>query len=237
MKFSYPRLLVLLPILSLGCPDKDTLSDEILAGDVDLCAGLSGQPAPDTGFAWDLEGEVLGEVAGDDLDTGEPCSGSERVIEIAADDGKSYQLGYGLYDEDDALIASSLGLAAGDRVQLELLATIGYFYTGYGLVLRREGALVAAISDNKAPSLDELSVGEGDQIASEDNDCGERRGWELVFTADDTLTLAPVASGELTVSGVPMSALALAAWDWSPESGESCTDLIGFWEWAVVPEL
>lgn len=230
------HLLWIAPLLSLGCPGPGKLDDQVTAGGVRVCAGLAGEPAPDTGFTWDVDGEVLGEVDGADLGSDEACYGTDQVIQVAGDDGGTYQLGLALLDEDGATIPASLGLSAGDRVNLSLLAEIGYFYTGYGLVLRRDEQLVAAVSDNKPPTVAGLDVSRGEQVASEPNECGERRGWQLVFTADDTQTLAPVASGPLTVAGVPMTATALAAWDWGGD-GDQCTDLLSFWEWAVLLDL
>lgn len=227
-----------LPLLCLTAGSladcKGALSDRIVAGDVSLCAGVVGQPPPDTGFTWDLEGDVLGDVPGDGLDTAEPCHGASRVLEVAADDGETYHLGYTFRDQDDEVIEARLGPGEGDHVHVELLATIGYFYTGYGLVLRQDDALVAAVADNREPRLDEISVEAGRQVASVDDACGERRGWEMVFTGDDTLKLAPVSSGTLSVAGIPMTAWAFAAWNWDDGAGSQCTDLLGFWEWAMI---
>ncbi len=231
--FTAIRATLILAFLSPLLSCKTRLADEITAGDVHLCAGIVGQPEPDTGFAWDVEGEVVEDVPGDGLSADEPCAGAERVLKIAADDGQTYHLGYGLSDAEDAPIAAELAVEAGDRVRMELLATIGYFYTGHGLALHRGETLLAAIADNKAPPLDALRVVEGDQLAAEETECGDQRGWEMVFEADERLALAPVASGALTVAGAPMQAWALAGWDWEPQSGDLCTDLLSFWEWAV----
>lgn len=236
MARSNHRVLTPLLILTVGCPTRcaGSLSDEIVSGDVSLCAGIVGQPPPDTGFAWDLEGDVVGDVPGDALDTAEPCQGAARVLKVAADDGATYNLGYTLRDADREVMEASLGLGDGDRVRVELLATIGYFYTGYGLAVYQDDALVAAIADNKRPGLDGLTVTSGEQVASEDDECGEQRGWEMVFTGDDTLTLTPVSTGTLSVAGIPMTAWAIAAWDWGDDGETECSDLLSFWEWAVI---
>lgn len=220
-------------LLSLvACPG-DKLSDQIMDGEVSLCAQEVGAAAADTGYTLELEGEVLGDGPGEELDTAEPCRGSARVLRVAGDDGATWNLGYTLRDNEHALIAASAGLDEGDRVSVELLATIGYFYTGYGLVVREGDQLVAAIADNKAPPLgDELSVERGRKIASLTNDCGLQEGYELDFTGDEALTLAPVQSGALSVGGVALTAYALAEWGW--EDNGFCTDLIGATEWAVL---
>lgn len=220
--------------LLLGCPgaDKAPLSDEINAGGASLCAQISGQAEADTGFTWEIDGEVLSDGPGAALDTATPCRELDRVLQVEGDDGQTYNLGYQLRDDADAPLSASLGVTPGERVQLELLATIGYFYTGYALTLWEGEALIAAIADNREPHPDGLSVTRGEQIARVPDECGERIGWEMVFSGDEALTLAPVDTGELTVGGRPMTVVARAGWGWGEDT--TCTDLTGYWEWAVV---
>ena len=224
------------PLLALlaGCPgdDKDDLADEITAGGVSLCAQISGEPEADTGFTWDLEGEVLADGPGDALDEGAPCRELDRVLQVQGSDGQTYNLGYALRDAAAAPLEAALPLSPGDPVQIELLATIGYFYTGYALTLTQGDALVAAFADHREPHVTGLRVQRGAAVAREPDECGEKTGWQMIFTGDEALTLSPVAVGALDVGGRAMSVAALAAWGWGEET--TCTDLSGGWEWALI---
>lgn len=70
-------------------------------------------------------------------------------------------------------------------------------------------------------------------IARKETDCEPIEGFEIEFEADGHVVLTPVDTGLLHVGGLPLTALAIASWDYGESSFCGTTDATGVVAWAV----
>jgi hypothetical protein len=188
------------------------------------------------GAAVDLELDgVVGAIDGATTQ----CAQSTRTITFEDGEGVTHTLGFSVFDADGADITPALDLAPGAtisvlyRYRLVFGSTAGVVVSdGEGLVAALEqGGWGGALQAGDVPGLD-VSVG-SEIVAEERTACEPKQGRELIFAADETVTLTPVASTDLTVDGTPATALALAAYEYSDGGSCSVEDNTGFTTWAV----
>lgn len=214
-----------------------------LVGGVDVgdaAASLDG-PDEDTGWydtrTFEIDGVVtdLGPSASPIDDALHPVWGElEAGVELETEDGARYRVSWRFGDADGESWTQDPDLNLGDAVHLHF-DSVQSWGTASGFVLTDAEGLVVALEDGSwGPALDPSAYPvtvESGAVAGSDNDgCGRREQYELVF--DDTLALVPGESEVLWVDDeVAVTAWALSNYDWLTIR---CTDTSDVDRWALT---
>lgn len=235
-------LLLLLPLAApmVACTGEEASGE---AGRMRLCLGRDGAASQEFGeILHTITGTVVSDGPGEEppgLPT--PCSTApSRVLVVDDRAGDRWSLGYGVSDADadgqpGADLTPALDVAPGDSVTLRFRG-LHDFGDAYGFVLTDRDGVIAAFEDGSwGPGLADddvpgLAVTRGAQIVAVDTDCGRVASYKTIFTGDSAVTLAAVNEGAFTLGGAPMTALAVADWDYLTTE---CTDTAGARLWAV----
>jgi len=223
--------------LLMGCPTTDggiwwdtgdDPSGEITRGRVRVCTDQSANMQ-------DLDLDISGVVIA--LNDGSvDCSQS---VTLTLDDGSVASFGYTLVDADEQDITPPLDLETGEtvwgvyRYKLVFGSVAGLsLEDDAGFVLAAdEGGYAGALSADDIP----FSVSQGeDVIGRERDDCVIKNQYEVIFEADDSVTLAPVASGAISFHGRTFAAYAISAIGYDAGRNCSISDLTDSLSWAVV---
>ena len=70
-------------------------------------------------------------------------------------------------------------------------------------------------------------------VANETTPCQPIEGFEIAFEGSDTISLRPVSSGTVQVDGDPLTAWAIAAWDYGQSANCEISDASGYVTWMV----
>lgn len=205
-------------------------------GRIDLCLD-------DQGGGNDVDLEVEGTLGSVDGSTTQ-CAQSTRTLTFDDGEGVTHTLGITVLDDDGADITPALDLEPGATISVLYRYRMVWGSTAGVVVTDAEGLVAAfeqggwggALQAGDVPGL-EVTVG-SEIVAEQRTACEPRQGRELVFGADETVTLTPVTSRALTVDGVGATALALAAYEYGDGGTCNVEDNTGFTTWAVYrPKL
>lgn len=184
--------------------------------------------------------EVVGQITADraaetDPSAGVRCDGAVRELEVSTPGGDEWVVGYG-WSEGGLDVTPRLGVTPNSSVVLRF-RWVTSFGDAAGFTLYEEDRLVAALDVGTwGPALtpDDLPPGvrvsQGRVTGSDRQDCGHRVARELVFEADETVTLEAVDRAPIRVDGIPSDAWALGGWGWEEAT---CADLAGEFSWAL----
>ena len=101
-----------------------------------------------------------------------------------------------------------------------------------GLVMAAdEGAWGGAISGESLDFSVSLSAA---PIAQESSECSTTDGYEIVFGADENVSVPPVSSATLTLDGLALTAMAIRAAEFGPGTNCFVTDQTDYMTWAVA---
>lgn len=220
-----PSLRPLVLVFAVGC-----VAQPVERGDVVVC--LDGERSWGPDIDLELSGTVTSIGAGDD-----PC-----VWGATLDDGAGTvaSIGFGVRDAEGGDLTPPIDLVAGDTVQLTYRYRVvwgdvaGFVLSdGVGVVVAaEEGAWGGALHASDVPGLT-VQRGE-DVVATEPTECQPIEGYEIVYTGDEALTLTPVSSGTVQIGGAPLTAMALAAYDYGASATCQVADQTGETSWVVV---
>lgn len=212
-------------LLLTGCPPADVDRGQVL-----VCLD-GGRPAEMEDLDLTVEGTVTAVGAG----TG-GCA-VDVTIEDAA--GSATTIGLAVSDHANADVTPALDVAVGDAVSLLYRYRFVWGDTA-GFVLSDADGLVVAAEEGywggalRDGDVSGLTVTRGEEVlSSEPTDCLPVEGFDLTFAGDDTATLIPVDSTTVSVGGVEVTALAVAAWDHGEPTGCDMSDATGVTAWVV----
>lgn len=157
-----------------------------------------------------------------DLDWGDSVT---RVLRVDVE-GKLWTVGYQALDENGHDITPKVGFKAGQSVHLTL-ARRQPFGDYYAFSARSENGLLLAINDGMrtdipADAIEGLKVTLGDKTgATQDDQCGTREAYELVFTAETSANLGAGHIAATTLEDGPAEVMNISAWSYE---GAGCTD-------------
>lgn len=218
-------LLALLALLT-GCPATEIVE----RGAVTVCLD-GGRPSGDD----DVDLAISGTVTAVGAATAD-CGPSVTVEDAA---GAATTVALRVTDAAAADITPPIDVAIGDAVELVYRWRLVWGDVA-GFVLSDDGGLVVAAEEGgwggalEAGDVPGLTVRRGDApVASEASSCQPREAFELVFEADDTVTLVAVDSAPVTIAGVAATALAVAVWDYGESEGCQISDGTGYTSWVV----
>ena len=165
---------------------------------------------------------------------------STRTYTVADELKGTYTFGFEIRDDSQADMTPQLEVDEGDEVSLLYRDRLVWGDVA-GFVLEDfEGALIAAGDEGTWGSaldlgdVDGLSVDRGEEVVSrEEGECQPIEGYEIEFSADDDAVLTPIDAEEITIEGLPFTAIGVAAWDYGESKDCQMTDVTGVTAWAV----
>lgn len=214
-------------VLLAGCPlsGKETVE----RGGLGAC--IDGARAPAEGEVVSLTGSVTA-ITPDDPDCG-------TLITVDDGAGTAHTVGLLVRDADGVADAPVVALEVGAPVSLLYrYAMVWGDVTGFVLT-DDTGVILAAEEGGWGGALQEgdvagLTVTRGDEVvATEATDCMPIEGFSLTFSGDTSVELVPVSEGEVTVGGQPLTARAVAAWDYGQGTNCEMSDVSGYSSWVV----
>jgi hypothetical protein len=175
-------------------------------GSLQVCSGDFELPGEDEG--------VSGQGTVTALDDSSDCT---RSVTLEDEDGLSLTLGLTVTDAAGLDVTPDWTLAEGDLVDFTFRQRM-VWGTVSGFVLADAAGLMLAAEEGGwggallSEDLEGLEVSTGEEVvAITEGDCLTREGHEIHFQGDEMLTLLPVSSGELSLSGETLTATALRA--------------------------
>ena len=237
--------LLLLPIvLALSaCVDRSDVTTEADRGTMALCLGSDGDASINGESAtFTFTGTVTVDTPADDMDWSQPTDGvvgcgvePSRVLEVLGDDGTTWWVGYGLWDEAGADGTPALEVSPGAPVDLVFRA-IASFGSAAGVAVHSDDVLVLAMEQGTwGPALQPddvpgLTVSLGALTEESTGGCADMEDYALIFAADTGVEVPTGESAEVLLGGVPMTAAAVSAWEYVPPV---CPDGAGEVLWSV----
>lgn len=238
-----PLLLLPLSVSLAACVDRSKVAGEADRGTMALCLGSDSDAAIDGEMnTFAFSGTVAIDTSAADATWSQPTDDivdcdvePSRVLEVLGDDGTTWWVGYGHWNEagTDGTPALEVGVGTAVSVVFQAVESFGSaaavaIHSDAVLVLAMDkGRWGSAMQDGDVPGL---SVALGSVIETSSDGCADIEDYTLIFAADTGVEAPTGETDEVLLGAVPMTVAAVSAWEYVPPV---CPDGAGEVLWSV----
>lgn len=213
-------------VMLMGCNGSGGV---VSLGQLDVCLSDGAQ---ESDLSMDITGEVVAMDSGDTA-----CAHTLTVVDV---DKVSHTVGFSVVDGSGVDVFSGWPLAVGDTITASMRRKM-VFGSVEGLVIEDAYGMVLAADEGTwgGALTDETDLGVQAEFGSTaihttQTECITTEIFEVVFSADDALSLIPFSSGEITVDGALLTAWAVDAHQLGPGTNCEVSDQTDTLAWVVL---